>query len=79
MAPNYTQNTAKSSQIHTTVDLPFKRPLHTGYNLALHRKYVVHAPDIHKVAQRRWFDIVESCFAHEDGILRTVVGKGGGV
>ena len=31
MAPNYAQNTAKSCQICTTVNLPFKRPLHAGY------------------------------------------------
>ena len=31
MAPSYEQNTAKSRQIHTTVNLPFKRPVHKWY------------------------------------------------
>ena len=30
MAPSYAQNRAKDCQIHTTVNLPFKRPLHEG-------------------------------------------------
>ena len=31
MAPSYEQNKAKICQIHATVNLPFKRPLHEGY------------------------------------------------
>ena len=44
MAPSYTQNTAKSCQIRTTVNLPFKRPLHAKYRVifnigALHKPW----------------------------------------
>ena len=35
MAPSYEQNTAKSCEIHGTVNLGFKRPVHEGYNVLL--------------------------------------------
>ena len=31
MAPSYKQNTAKIGEIHGTVNLSFKRPVHEGY------------------------------------------------
>ena len=31
MAPSYEQNTAKMGEIHGTVNLGFKRPVHDGY------------------------------------------------
>ena len=31
MAPSYKQNTAKIGEIHGTVNLGFKRPVHEGY------------------------------------------------
>ena len=31
MAPSYAQGTAKSCQIHGTVNVPFKRPVHARY------------------------------------------------
>ena len=31
MAPSYKQNTAKIGEIHGTVNLRFKRPVHEGY------------------------------------------------
>ena len=33
MVPSYAQNTAKSCEIHGTVNLPFKQPVHEGYIL----------------------------------------------
>ena len=34
MAPSYKQNTAKIGEIHGTVNLGFKRPVHEGYKEA---------------------------------------------
>ena len=34
MAPSYEQNTAKIGEIHGTVNLGFKRPVHEGYMVA---------------------------------------------
>ena len=33
MAPSYEQNTAKLGEIHGTVNLGFKPPVHEGYNV----------------------------------------------
>ena len=35
MAPSYEQNKAKIGEIHGTVNLGFKRPVHEGYKHAL--------------------------------------------
>ena len=41
MAPSYKQNTAKIGEIHGTVNLRFKRPVHEGYMLITFQKTTV--------------------------------------
>ena len=42
MAPSYEQNKAKIGEIHATVNLGFKRPVHEGYKGAAMGLMVLH-------------------------------------
>ena len=57
MAPSYEQKTAKIGEIHSTVNLGFKRPVHEGYTSVQGicntdgQENNVHSKGVHSVVQ----------------------------